>query len=152
MDLLLLGGALDCAEDIGDFAVEGSELKIDYAAAGVKDYVYRRVECGQIVSDCLAHAALDAVAIDGLAHDLADGESDTRTSGICVTQGLAVGANLGTYGEEIGHLLAKLLAAGFVDALIVSVFAETEDDGSGHTAGLARFILRLCPTGRRSNG
>jgi hypothetical protein len=127
---------LDGAEDIGDFAVEGSELKIDYATTGVKDYIYRRVEGGKVVTDRLAHAALDAVAIDGLAHDLADGESDAGTAGVCVTQGFAVGANLKTQSEKIRHLLAKLLTAGFVDALIVSVFAESEDDGSGHTAGL----------------
>ena len=54
------------------------------------------------------------------------------TRGLCsvgIAQGRAVGAELRAESEEVGHLLRELLAAGLVDALVVGVFAEAEDDG-----------------------
>ena len=71
--LLVVGELLDCAEDGCDFAVEQGEVEVDDGAAGVEDDVNRKGEEGEVFADGLAHAALDAVAIDGLAHDLTDG-------------------------------------------------------------------------------
>ena len=73
---LLFGGGLDGAEDAGHLTLESGELEIDDAAARVEDYVDRRAKGGEIVADGLAHAAIDAIAIDGLAHDFTDGEAD----------------------------------------------------------------------------
>jgi hypothetical protein len=120
---LLFRGGLDGAEDIGDFAVEGGELEVNYAPTRVQDDIDRSVEGGEIFADGLAHAALDSVAIDGLTHDFADGESDARACGVCVAKRGAVRAKLRTKNEEVRHLFCELLAAGFVDALIVGVFA-----------------------------
>jgi len=135
--LLLLCGALDGAEDRGNFAFKSGELKVDDAAPGVEDDIHRGVERGEIVANRFAHAALDAVAIDCLAHYFADSETDARAFGVGAAQRCAVGAELRTQSEEVRHLLRELFAASLVDALIVSVFAEAEDNGSGcHTAGL----------------
>src|SRR5271168_3364687 len=132
--LLLFHCCLYGTKDVSYFTLERGKLQVDYAAAGVEDDVDRRVEAGKVVADRLAHAALDAIAIDGLAHDLANGESDARAGSVCVAQRCTVGAALRTQGEEVRHLLRKLFAACLVDALIVGVFAETEDDGfRGHT-------------------
>jgi hypothetical protein len=134
---LLFGGELDSVEDVGHFALQGGELKIDDAAAGVENYVYWSVEGSEVVADGLAHAALDAVAVDGLAHYFSDSKANAWTCGVRATQGCAIRAERRTQKEEVRHLLRELFAAGLVDALIVGVFAKTEDDGSGgHTAGL----------------
>ncbi len=135
--MLPFRGALDGTEDIRDLTVEGCSLEVDYTAAGVEDDINRCAEGRQVPTDGLAHAALDAIAFDSLAHDFADGESDAGACGVCVTQRRAVGAQLGAQGEKVGHLPGELFAPGLVDALVVSVFAKTEDDGfGGHTAGL----------------
>jgi hypothetical protein len=135
--LLLFRRALYGTKDVSYFALKGGELKVDYAATRVKDYVDRGIESGQVVADGLAHAPLDAVAIDGLAHHFADGEANAGAGDIDIPQGRAVWSKLRTKGEEVRHLFCELLAAGFVDALVVGVFAKTKDDGSSsHTAGL----------------
>src|SRR5580704_11496663 len=112
--LLALGGLLDGAEDHGYLALEGGEFEVDDAAAGVENDVDGNGEGGEIFADGLAHAALDAVAVDGLAHDFAYGEADARTGGVGVAEGRAVGAELRAQSEEVGHLLRELLAAGLV--------------------------------------
>jgi hypothetical protein len=135
--LLLFRRALYGTKDVSYFALESGELEIDYAATRVKDYVDRGIERGQVIADGLAHAPLDAVAIDGLAHHLADGKANAGANGVSVTQGCAVGSELRTKGEEVGHLFRELFATGFIDALVVGVFAKTKGDGSNsHTAGL----------------
>jgi len=134
--LLFFCCVLDGAEDAGYFAIEGGELEVDYAAAGMEDDVHGSAEGAEVFADGLAHAALDAVAIDGPAHDFAYGESHARACGLCATQRCTVGTELRTKSEEVRHLLRELLAAGLVDALIIGVFAETEDVGPrSHTAG-----------------
>ena len=134
---MLSGGLLDGTEDGGYFTLQGGKVKVDDAAAGMEDDVDRRGEGAEVVAHHLAHAALDAVAIDGLAHDLAHGKAHARAGGAGIAERCAVGAELGAEGEEVAHLLRELLAAGLVDALIVGVFAGAEDDGSGcHAAQL----------------
>jgi hypothetical protein len=84
-------------------------------------------------ADGFAEAALDAVAIDGLAEGLGDGEADAGAGGEGAA-GFSIGPERGARGVEVGELLAELLATGLVDDLVVSVFAEA----MGHR-GDARF-------------
>jgi hypothetical protein len=122
----------------------------------VKDNVNRGVEHGEVTADGLAHATPDTVAIDGLAHRFADSESNARSDGVCSAQWRAVGTELRAQKKEVGHLLCKLFAAGFVDPLEVGVFAKTEGGGIGsHTAGLDAMdvesrmnLILLCAAGR----
>ena len=137
--ILLLGGRslglLDAAEDVGYFAVEEGEVEVDDGAAGVEDDVDWGGELGEVPADGLAHAALDAVAVDGLAHDLAYGESDARG-------GLGEVAVGGAGGDEVAHLLGELLAAGLVNALVVGVFPQAEDE-RGHVLSLSLTKIPL---------
>jgi hypothetical protein len=130
----LFGCLLDGAEDVGDLALEGGEIEIDDAAARMEDYVDGCAEGGEVFADGFAHTALDAIAIDGFAQDLADGEADAWGGDAGIAKWGAIWPKLRAEAEEKAHLLCKLLAAGFVDALIVGVFAKTEDrvGGGGH--------------------
>lgn len=121
--LLVLGELLDGAEDGGDLAVEEGEVEVDDGAAGVQDDVDGEGEEIEIVADGLAHAALDAVAVDGLAHDFADGKADAGAGGVGVAERFAVCTERGAEAVEVAHLLGELLAADLVDALVVGVFA-----------------------------
>ncbi len=112
-----VGGGLDAAEDGGDFALELGEVEVDDGAAGMQDDVDGGGELRESGADGLAQATLDAVAIDGLAEGLGNGEADARAGG----GGTPVGW---TRCVEVGELLAELLATGLVDELVVGVFAE----------------------------
>ena len=81
---------------------------------------------GESGADGLAQAALDAVAVDGTAEGFGDGEADAGTGG--------VGTSFAwTEGVEVGDLFGELLTAGFIDQLIVSVFAQAVCvGGRGH--------------------
>jgi hypothetical protein len=102
-----LASRLDGAEDGGDFAFELGEIEVDDGAAGMQDNIYRRGEERECGADSLAHAALDAVAVDGFAESFGNSEADAGSDGV----GSAVG---GTQRVEVGELLAELLAAGFI--------------------------------------
>jgi hypothetical protein len=140
--LLLLSRLLDGAKDVGYFPLQRGEVEVDDAASGVEDDVHRSVERGQVFANDLPHAAFDAVAVDGLAHDFADGEADAGGVGVGVAEGGAVGPKLRAEGEEVAHLLAELFAAGLVDALVIGMFAQAEGDG--------RFCF--AEAGRRGGG
>jgi hypothetical protein len=134
---LFLGGVLDRAKDIGYFAVEDGEVEVDNAASRMEDYIDWSMKGGKIFADCLAHAALDAIAIYSFAQHLADGESDAGACGVSVAERRAVWTEQRARSEKVGHLSGELFAAGLVHALVVGVFAKTEGDGSGgHTTGL----------------
>lgn len=135
---LLLHGPLDSAEDVGYLAVEDGEFEVDDAAARVEDNVDGSVEGGKVAADGLAHAALNAVAVDRLAHDLSYGKTDAGTGGVGIAERLAVGALQGPKGEEVAHLFGELLAARLIDALVVGVFAQAEGDGCFGFAGAGR--------------
>jgi hypothetical protein len=132
--LLLFGGLLDLTEDLGDLALEEGEFEVEDGAAGVKDDVHRGVEEVEVLADGLAQPSLDAVAVDGLAHDLADGEADAGRAGVLARR-------RGAEGEEVGHLFRELFAARLVDALVVGVFAKAEGAGE-HGGALAFSLLR----------
>src|SRR5580693_4374385 len=52
----------------------------------------------------------------------------------CVAQQLTIGPYRRAQHEEVRHLFGKLLAACLVDALVISVFSESEDGSlRGHT-------------------
>ena len=87
---LLLRGGLDEAEDTGHFTLECGEFEVDDGSARVKDDIDRSAERGEVAADSLAHAAFDAISIDGLAHGLTYGESDAGAGYICVAQWHAV--------------------------------------------------------------
>jgi hypothetical protein len=134
---LFLGSVLDRAKDVGHFALEDGEVEVDDAASRVEDYVDWGMEGGKIFANRFAHTALDAIAIYSFAHNLADGETDAGARGVRIAERRAVGTEERAWSEKVGHLSGELFAAGLVHALIVGVFAETEDDGSGsHTAEL----------------
>ena len=122
---MFFGLLLNLAEDVGYLAGESGEVEVDDGAAGMEDDVDREAEGGEVGADGLAHAALDAVAVYGFAHDLAYGEADSGSGGV----NGALGCFRGAEGEKEGHLLAELLAARLIDALVVGVFTEAEDDG-----------------------
>src|SRR3954470_12911474 len=69
---------LNGAKYLRYFAVERSEVEIDDAAARMQDYINRAFERSDVAANGLAHAAFDAIPVDGLPHDLADGEPDAR--------------------------------------------------------------------------
>ena len=127
--LLLLGGALltctflnstlDGAEDARNLPVKSFKIKVDDGAARVQDHVDRKLaKRGGVLANHLAQTALDAIAIDRLAHHLADCQANARP-------GYLVRLIRRPNAEKEAHLLRKLLTAGRVDALIVRVFAET---------------------------
>jgi len=128
-DGVAFAGGLDAAEDGGDLTLELGEVEIDDRAAGMQDDVDGRGEERERGADGLAEAALDAVAVDGLAEGFGDGEADAWAGGV----GSAVS---GTERVEVGELLRELLAAGFIDELVVGVFAQTmsglRDRRGGH--------------------
>jgi hypothetical protein len=144
--LLFFGGLLDLAEDLGDLALERRELEFEDGAAGVEDDIDGCLEQMQVFADGLAHAALDAVAVDGLAHDLADGEADAGRADLFTWL-------KGAEGKEEGHLFRELLAARLVDALVVGVFAEAEGD-SEHGGRLSSefTVWRRCRGACQSRG
>lgn len=70
------GGSLDEPEDGGDLAFKQGEVEIEDGAAGVENDVDRGAKQVEMSADRLAHAALDPVAVDCLAQNLAHGEAD----------------------------------------------------------------------------
>ena len=124
-----VGGALDGAEDGADLVGEGGEGLGEDGAARVEDDVDGAVvEEREVGADGLAHAALDAVAVDGFAEGFGDGEADSgaqREAGVVRAEG-----------DEEAHLTGELFAAGGVHALVVGVFAEPEDLGDGHSVSV----------------
>ncbi len=125
--LLLLGGLLDGAEDLGDFTLEDGELKIEHGTAGMEDDIDGRSKQREVFADGLAHTPLDAIAVDGLPHDFANGEADAGCCEVGRLTGMRI--RFRPKGEEVAHLLRELLAARLVDALVIGVFAEPEGDG-----------------------
>src|ERR1017187_7129199 len=77
---LLLRSSLDRPEDRGYLAFENCEFEIDHAPSRMQDHIDRCAQQQRKVSaNCLAHPPLDAIAIDRLAHCLADRYSDPCT-------------------------------------------------------------------------
>jgi hypothetical protein len=130
-----LGGRLDRAKDIADLALQRGELKIDDAPPRVQNHIHRRTKRVQILPDSLAHAPLNAVAIDRLAHHLSNRQPNARPRRIRITQGSAIRAQLRSQREEVRHLFGKLFPAGLVHPLIIGVLAKTEDASAGGHAG-----------------
>jgi hypothetical protein len=103
-------------------------------ASWVEDEVERWSEeiCG-LLAEGGAHAALDAIAVDGFAEDFGDGEADAHASGW--GRGW-----LG--GEKEGAKGSAAFAAVFIDALVVGVLFEEDGELGGHgliVAENARF-------------
>jgi hypothetical protein len=85
----------------------------------VKDEIEARWKEIDVAAQSLAHAALDAVALVGLAHHFADGETDARRGGkICGFSFVRLRR------EEPAHRGGLVLAAGCVGAHIVGVLAQ----------------------------
>ncbi len=101
----------------GNLALELGEVEVDDGAARMQDDVDGCGEQGERGADSLAHAALDAIAIDRFTERLGHREADARAccggTSVCRTRCV-----------EVGELLAELLAASLVDELVVGVFAE----------------------------
>lgn len=120
--LPLSGCTLDLAEDLGNFTLEDGEFKRKHGAAWMQDHIHGRLEQRQVFTDSFAHASLDAIAIDGLAQNFANSETDTRRTGF-------LPLDCGSKRKEVGHLLSELFTARLVNALIISMFAKAEGDG-----------------------
>jgi hypothetical protein len=125
---------LDGAKHSSYLALEGWKVEVDDAAARVKNHVDRCIERRKIVAYGLAHATLDAIAVDGLAHHFANGEAYAWAIGVDAAEEFTVRAQLWPQTEKVAHLLPKLLATRLVNALVVRVFAKPEDrvGGGGH--------------------
>jgi hypothetical protein len=117
-------------EDFGYFALEGGEFSREDGTAWVQNQVYRDRELWERGADGFAHAALDAVAIDGFSKRFGDREADARAFW---DELLRVLWFRYTNGVEVADGAAKLLAAGLVNALVISVFAKAMGcEGRGH--------------------
>ena len=74
-----------------------------------------------VAAKSLAHAALDAVALVGLAHDFTDGEADARLAWRAPGFSGLLG---GLRREEPAHRSGLALAGGSVGAQIIGVLAQ----------------------------
>ena len=83
--MLSFSGTLYGAKDVSNFALEHRKLEINDASARVKDNVYRSAERRKVMADGFTHATFDAVAIDGLPHDLAYCKTYPRATRVGVT-------------------------------------------------------------------
>jgi len=100
----------------------------------MQDYIHRSGERGDVAADGGTHAALDAVADDGVADGLGHGEPDARGW-------IQFGINAGR--AEPAHLAGTLPATIAVDALVVSVFAQAVvGGGSGGGHGAWEWLAR----------
>src|ERR1700722_3362137 len=88
-------------------------------------------KCRNAFADCLPHAALDAVAVNRLPHDLAHRQAPPRARDNGIAERGTVGPQWRTQNEEVSHLLRELFTAGLVNALVIGMFAETEGSGAG---------------------
>ena len=95
----------------------------------MQDDIDGQGEPGEVETHRLSHAALDAIALDGLAQHAAGGETHARA--------LRHGVVRRSYPEEVAHRRREMLAALAIDALVIRVLAQTGSakiDGSlGHT-------------------
>jgi hypothetical protein len=151
--VLLLGGLLNLAKHLGDFAFKGGVFEFENGAARMKDDVDRGSEKSKVSANGVAHAPLDAIAIDRFTHDLTDGKTNARGADFFT-------GKRGAKGEEERHLLRKLFAADLVDLLVVGVFAKTKGSGVHDRAfmslperrhfyvGFAEGVCNIAITGR----
>jgi len=122
-------GSLDAAEDGGGFAFELEEVEVDDGAAGVEDDVDWGGEVGEGGADGFAEAAFDAIAVDRSTEGFGDGKADPGAGSVAAPVCWAQGV-------EVGDLFGELLAAGLVDQLVVSVFAEAVRGAGVHEVHL----------------
>ena len=94
------------------------EFHGEHDAAGMKDQIEARGQQIHVAAQGLAHAALDAVALMGLAQHLARGEADARPQ----PEQLAPSVRLRR--QKPAHGCGLPLAAGRIGALIVGVLAQ----------------------------
>jgi hypothetical protein len=115
----------DLCEDLRQFTLEGGKLHGGDRLARVEHEIDMGLsEAGRkqnrnVKPSGLAHAPLDAVAVDGLAHDATDGKADARAfyGGLLAGQADA---------EKVAHGWGVELATGLVDPLVVSVAAQAK--------------------------
>ncbi|HKO20830.1 MAG TPA: hypothetical protein VJU82_18295 [Acidobacteriaceae bacterium] len=129
---------LNSTEYLGDILLQECELDIRDPPAWVQDHIHGGLEYRDLSTHCLAHAPLDAVTHDGIAHGAADGEAHTRATNRPSRHAvLFYGLRLAQQ-EEVAHLLAEPLAAGPVNPLILSVPAKPvggDDHGTVTSSG-----------------
>ena len=108
-------------KDTQNFPVKLREVDGEHDAARVQDEIEA---CGQeldVAAKSLAHAALDAVALVGLADDFTDSEADARRG----WRGSAISGLLdGLRREEPAHGSGLALAGSSVGAHVVGVLAQ----------------------------
>jgi len=136
---LALRGALDCAEDVGDLALEGGEVEIDHAALWMEHDIDWRREKRKLAAHGCAQTPLDAIAIDGLSECLAHGKANARSFGIGIHGGTGR-AGWFAQAEEIAGLTGELFAAGFVYQLIFGVLAQSMNGGDHLDSWASGFL------------
>jgi hypothetical protein len=104
-------------KDTQNLALKLREFNGEHNAARVQDEIEARWQKIDVAAKNLAHAALDAVALMGLADDFADSEADARSRrSSCALKGLR--------GKKPAHGGGLALAAGSVGAQVVSMLAK----------------------------
>ena len=128
---------LDGSKDLREVGLQQSKVDLRDAPLRMQNDVDRRVEGVDVLSHSFPDAPLDAIALHGIAHGPTDSESDSRTGERLDTVAAQVCSFWIAQQEEVAHLLAKPLAAGLIDPLIISVPAKFVggDHGTGFLAG-----------------
>ena len=110
-------------KDTHDLGFKFREIEAEDGAAGMEDEIAAGGQQVRVAAQDLAQAALDAVAVMGLAQDLAGGQADTRRGGKMDRGQRARG---GLRGQEPAHGSGLALAGGGVGALIVGMPGQTQ--------------------------
>jgi hypothetical protein len=110
---IFLSGLFNGREDFGNLALQSGKLRRKHRPAGMQYYIDVPRERGQIEPNGFAHAALDAIAIDGLTQNAPGRKADARTYA-------RAGRSLR---EKVCHRGRKVFAASLIHALIIRVFS-----------------------------
>ncbi len=130
--MFTIGSNVD--EQSADRALQLDKIQIDDATTGMQNDVHRRGQPRQRAANGGAHAALDPVAINGLAERLGNGEADPRARRRRLP--IALPQQIKT-----GDLFAKPAASGLIDVLVVGVFGQAMRvgrDGHGDRLGFRK--------------
>ena len=103
-------------KDTHDLGLQFRKIEHKYGTAGMKNQIRCRREEIQMAAKRLAHASLDAIALVGLAQDLAYGEPEPWRMWSC--------AGLGS--EKPTHGCGLVLARASVSALEISMVAQAK--------------------------
>jgi hypothetical protein len=116
------GGLLYVGEDFGDFVLQAGKFRCEHTSPGVEHDIDVTGKQCQVASNRFAHTALDAIPVDRFAEHSTCGETHPRAVAL-----KRLGSLIRLHGplsEEVSHGRREVLAAIFVNTLVVSVFAQ----------------------------